>query len=51
PFTHAVEALRFALYLKLNPLALGVTLGAVVLFMALALWGYDPGRGSVRRKA
>ncbi len=51
PFTHAVELVRFALYAQLNLQALGVTLVAGGVFMALALWGYDPARGMVRRKA
>ncbi len=50
PFTHAVELIRFALYLEMNLSALGWTLLATFVFMALALWGYDPARGLVRRK-
>ena len=45
PFTHAVELIRFALYLQLNPLALAVSVGATVVFLLLAVWGYDPSRG------
>lgn len=51
PFTYAVEGLRFALYLTPNLLAVAVTLAALLGFMGLALWGYDPGRGLIRRKA
>jgi ABC-2 type transport system permease protein len=50
PFTHGVELIRFALYGEANLPALGWTLLAMVVFMALALWGYDPARGLVRRK-
>ncbi|MBS0122844.1 ABC transporter permease [Thetidibacter halocola] len=50
PFTHAVELIRFALYLQWNGWALLWTGLATVAFMALALWGYDPARGLVRRK-
>ena len=50
PFTHAVEAIRFALYLQWNPAALGWTALATLGFMALALWGYDPARGMTRHK-
>ena len=50
PFTHVVELIRFALYLQLNLAALGWVLLAALVFMALALWGYDPARGLVRRK-
>ena len=45
PFTQAVEAIRFALYLQLNAAALGWTTLAGLVFGALAIWGYDPGRG------
>ena len=50
PFTHAVELIRFALYTDLNLPALGWTLLATALFTAAALWGYDPARGTMRRK-
>ncbi|SDI74374.1 ABC transporter permease [Salipiger marinus] len=50
PFTHVVELIRFALYLQLNLAALGWVLLTALVFMALALWGYDPARGLVRRK-
>jgi len=50
PFTHAVEMIRFALYAQLNLPALGWTCLAGVVLMALALWGYDPARGLLRRK-
>ncbi|MDQ3559476.1 MAG: ABC transporter permease, partial [Pseudomonadota bacterium] len=45
PFTHAVELIRFALYAKLEPTALCVVLACLVLFWALAIWGYKPSRG------
>ncbi len=45
PFTHAVELIRFALYLKLEPQALAITLGWTLLFLAAALYGYNPQRG------
>jgi len=51
PLTHAVELIRFALYAELNAAALGWTLLATIIFMALALWGYDPARGMMRQKA
>ncbi|MEM8851206.1 MAG: ABC transporter permease [Pseudomonadota bacterium] len=49
PFTHAVELIRFALYLDWNGAALGWTVLATLAFAALALWGYDPARGMARR--
>jgi ABC-2 type transport system permease protein len=45
PFTHAVELIRFALYGKLQATGLAVVLGCLVLFLALAIWGYTPSRG------
>ena len=51
PFTHAVEAIRFALYLQWNGAALFWTVLSFLVFMALALWGYDPARGMTRRRA
>ncbi|MCI5085899.1 MAG: ABC transporter permease [Pseudomonadota bacterium] len=50
PFTHGVELIRFALYLDLNLPALGWTVLAAVGFLILAMWGYDPARGLIRRK-
>ncbi len=50
PFTHAVELIRFALYGEFNLAALGWTALAGVIFMALALWGYDPAHGLTQRK-
>ena len=51
PFSHAVELIRFALYARPNAEALGWTLLALGVFAALALRGYDPARGLIRRKA
>lgn len=50
PFTHAVELIRFALYRDFNGMALFWVLLSGAAFMALALWGYDPARGLIRRK-
>ena len=51
PFTHAVEAIRFALYGQLQVLSLLVTAGCTLAFFVVALWGYDPQRGVARRPA
>ncbi len=51
PFTHAVELIRFALHGELSPSAFLWTGIAAFVFMALAIWGYDPARGMVRRKS
>jgi ABC-2 type transport system permease protein len=50
PFTHAVELIRFALYGEVNPAALGITLATLVAFLGLAIWGYNPAKGMMRRK-
>lgn len=51
PFTYGVELIRFALYLKLSAMGLIVSVGAATLFMVLALWGYDPAKRLIGRKA
>jgi ABC-2 type transport system permease protein len=51
PFTHAVELVRFALYEKFSLEAFGVVAGCTVVFMVLAVLGYDPGRGLIARRA
>ncbi|QFU17497.1 ABC transporter permease [Microvirga thermotolerans] len=45
PFTHAVEMIRFALYLRSDPLAIAVCGVTLVLGLTLAAFSYDPGRG------
>jgi ABC-2 type transport system permease protein len=50
PFSHAVESIRFALHVAPNPVAWAVCLGALAVFMGLALWGYDPAMRLVGRK-
>ncbi len=51
PFTHAVELIRFALYLRLNLEALGWVTLTFAVFLGLAFWGFDPARGIMTRKA
>ena len=50
PFTHAIELIRFALHGQINFWALPIVLGFTVLFMGLAIYGYDPGRGMMARR-
>ncbi|MEL7126542.1 MAG: ABC transporter permease [Pseudomonadota bacterium] len=50
PFTHAVELIRFALYVELNPMALLWTLLATSVFAGAALIGYDPARTRIGRR-
>ncbi len=51
PFSQAVELIRFALYGQLNQYALIYTASAFVIFMILAILGYNPSKGMMMRKA
>jgi ABC-2 type transport system permease protein len=51
PFTHAVELIRFALYLQFNPLAFAVVATCTILFMIGAILAYDPAHGIRARQA
>ncbi len=48
PFTHAVEALRYALYGKIAPLSLAIVVISSLVFYMIAAAGYDPQRGLVK---
>jgi len=50
PFTHAVELIRFALYMQVNWISLAVVVGCTVLFMVGAIFAYDPSRGFLSRR-
>jgi ABC-2 type transport system permease protein len=50
PFTHAVELIRFALYGQFAPLPFLVTLGCTLLFLGIAILGYDPARGFIQAR-
>ncbi|WP_455886452.1 ABC transporter permease [Pseudomonas rustica] len=49
PFTHAVELVRFALYERLNLLALAVCLGLTALFTLLAILTFNPQHAALRK--
>jgi ABC-2 type transport system permease protein len=49
PFTHAVQLIRFALYGEFEPVAAAVVSGATAVFFLLAVVGYNPQRGIIRR--
>jgi len=51
PFTPAVELIRFALYEQLDLQSALVVLSWLVVFMSLAIYGYDPARGLIARRA
>jgi len=50
PFTYAVELIRFALYLEVNWISLGIVAAATLLFTCGAMIAYDPARGLVGRR-
>ncbi len=50
PFTYAVEAIRFALYLTVDVQAVLIILACGLAFFALAVFGYDPKKGMARHR-
>ncbi len=50
PFSQAVELIRFALYGQLNVFALVYTASAFIVFMGLAILGYNPSKGMMARR-
>jgi len=50
PFTHAVELVRFALYLKFNWQAGVIVVLCTLVFLAVAIWRYDPLLGNLSSK-
>jgi ABC-2 type transport system permease protein len=51
PFTYAVELIRFALYGQFELTSAAVVAGSTALFFLLAVIGYNPQRGMIRRTA
>lgn len=50
PFSQAVELIRFALYAQFNAYAFFYTLSALAVFLVLAIIGYNPSKGMMKRK-
>ncbi len=50
PFTHAVELVRFALYLQFEPTSCLVVIAVTIVTFALSAFAYDPGRGMLARR-
>jgi len=44
PFSHAVEAIRFAFYGQFNGVAMTLVLACTIVFFLLACWSYNPAR-------
>jgi ABC-2 type transport system permease protein len=51
PFTHAVELIRFALYGQIQPVSLAIVVGCIVLFLAAAIYAYNPSKGLLGRRS
>jgi ABC-2 type transport system permease protein len=51
PFSHAVELIRFALYAQLDPVSAVVLVASTAIFLTLAVYGYDPAKGLMQRRA
>jgi ABC-2 type transport system permease protein len=51
PFSHAVELIRFCLYLRWAPVEAAIVVGAGALFFWLAVYAFEPGRGFWARRA
>jgi len=51
PFTHAVELIRFALYARPEPVSAVVLVATTAVFLTLAVYGYDPAKGLMQRRA
>jgi ABC-2 type transport system permease protein len=50
PFTYAVELIRFALYLEVEWFSLAVSLACTAVFLALAVYAYNPSKGLIARR-
>lgn len=50
PFTHAVELIRFALYAQIDPASLTAVLGFTAVFLAAAIYAYNPSKGLLGRR-
>ncbi|MCK5888633.1 MAG: ABC transporter permease [Methylococcales bacterium] len=50
PFSQAIELIRFSLYTQFNQYAFLYTLIAFILFMLIAIWGYNPSKGMMMKK-
>ncbi|BCX89929.1 ABC-2 type transport system permease protein [Methylomarinovum tepidoasis] len=50
PFSQGVELIRFALYGQFNRYAFLYTLVTMFVFLALAIWGYNPSKGLMTRR-
>ena len=50
PFSHCVELIRFALYMRIEPQSLMIVAASTAVFFSLAAWAYAPARGFARAR-
>jgi ABC-2 type transport system permease protein len=50
PFSYAVELIRFGLYGQLDVTSLAVVVGCTILFLAAAVYAYNPSKGLLGRR-
>lgn len=50
PFTHAVELIRFAFYGQLDTTSFYVVAGCTIVFLACAIYAYNPSKGLIGRR-
>ncbi len=50
PFSYAVELIRFALYGQVDTISLAVVVGCTVVFLAGAVYAYNPSKGLIARR-
>ena len=50
PFTHCVELIRFALYGQIEQTSLAIVLGFTAVFLAAAIYAYNPSKGLLGRR-
>jgi ABC-2 type transport system permease protein len=50
PFTYVVELIRFALYGQLEPVSLAAVAGFTAVFLAAAVFAYNPSKGLLARR-
>ncbi len=50
PFTHAVELIRFSLYVQISWPAFAIVLATTAAFLIAAIFAYDPTRGFMARR-
>jgi ABC-2 type transport system permease protein len=50
PFSYAVELIRFGLYGQVDTISLAVVVGFTVVFLAAAVFAYNPSKGLIARR-